>query len=388
MDDYADLDDLDGISRNVLRLPRRFSRDWSTMSVSTASYSTNEDDDDQRIKPRSRPKSKPNQLAKRNGSFAARCVPSLRGTAARDAADHCWTFLRSNRVLSDVDTRKYPYELICGPTGNAGGQQLPSPHCAFLDCFDASYIQAAVDALQGVTVGESMEATAVFGRTRFRLNSLHAGRRYSWSDLRDVQHPVDLQSTWSNVCDLGAPAMRALMDALAELQAKLRLTVRCCLTRGEHTESVNVHYLRSHGQWLYTSSRAFAGLHASHDIILDSVSFRVKVYSQSVTAGNSWWRSVHNLLRLHEAGNGDPFATKATLAGRASKDLKVEYTSVKRDFGVVELYGLRFVRYESLGSMCLKVLPPRRLLDEKNAGESFEFLVKRLVETLDLFGAK
>ncbi|KAE8903517.1 hypothetical protein PF005_g29697 [Phytophthora fragariae] len=313
--------------------------------------------------------------------------------AARDGLTCKWAFVKARGPVSDVDTRKFPYQLV-------REEQLPlyqqqqstvADMDSFLNCFTDGYIRAATQALSGITIDGSLTVMACFGQTLFRLHSLDANRSYQLEELRGVRYPNDVQSSWSNICDDGARAVRLLIDTLKrtspeELKQEFKITVYCSLKTSDDRQDVKTTFVRQHDRWVLQESRALSQEYVYHDIILDnSTRFRVKVFSELTAPGKEWWSSIHNLIRFQESGVGNSFATKVTLDPRASKDLRINYVSIESVYEPVEFHGLRFQLSTQGNDVSLDVLPPEEMLEKKQPDESFEFLVKRLVQVLDEF---
>jgi hypothetical protein len=90
--------------------------------------------------------------------------------------------------------------------GNRNGGQCHSPNAlGLLGRFGSEYIRTVV----GFPTKGSVTVKACFGWTFFRLNTPATRCVYHFSDLNIVSYPQDLRSSWSNVCNDGAPAMRA-----------------------------------------------------------------------------------------------------------------------------------------------------------------------------------
>ncbi|KAE8978041.1 hypothetical protein PR003_g24906 [Phytophthora rubi] len=277
--------------------------------------------------------------------------------AARDGMTCKWTFVKARGPVSDVDTRKFPYQLV-------REEQLPlyqqqqstvADMDSFLNCFTDGYIRAATQALSGITI----DGTAWCSLPQRRAVEL-------------VQH------------------LRLLIDTLKrtspeELNQEFKITVYCSLKTSDGRQHVKITFVRQHDRWVL-QSRALSQEYVYHDIILDnSTRFRVKVLSELTAPGKEWWSSIHNLIRFQESGVGDLFATKVTLDPRASKDLRINYVSIESVYEPVEFHGLRFQLSTKGIDVSLDVLPPEEMLDRKQPDESFEFPVKRLVQVLDEF---
>ncbi|KAL4108568.1 hypothetical protein PRIC1_000282 [Phytophthora ramorum] len=235
-----------------------------------------------------------------------------------------------------------------------------------------------------------MLVRACFGRTLYRLHSLHAGRSYQLSDLTHIRHPSDVQSSWSNVCDDKAPAIQALISELNRADSdvdmavvKLKLTMRCCLNLKGRPQYAKLLYFRQGGKWVFAQGRGLSDVYACHDLSLDNrTNFRIKICAQYLTPGRAWWGSIKDLV-LFDESNGDPLTTKVSLVSCSSKDLRIEFVSIKSVSGTVDFRGLVFQLSKKQGCTSLQAFPPRNMLAKGRAGESFEFLVTRLVEILD-----
>ncbi|KAH7476274.1 Tigger transposable element-derived protein 6 [Phytophthora ramorum] len=142
-------------------------------------------------------------------------------------------------------------------------------------------------------------------------------------------------------------------------------------------------YFRQGGKWVFAQGRGLSDVYACHDLSLDNrTNFRIKICAQYLTPGRAWWGSIKDLV-LFDESNGDPLTTKVSLVSCSSKDLRIEFVSIKSVSGTVDFRGLVFQLSKKQGCTSLQAFPPRNMLAKGRAGESFEFLVTRLVEILD-----
>ncbi|CAI5732541.1 unnamed protein product [Hyaloperonospora brassicae] len=401
------------ISHSALHVPRRFREDGVT------NWLANEFDDTKQTKTRRR------ASGGKSGHKKTRVYCQMsRSRAAKDAGVHFWRFERVDKPLCDVDISKYPFKLVrdgllpaskiqsqmqqyqqtlfqyCqqqwqqdghteGMMPSQGQQRLPDFVKCFLVPFDTDYIVTVAAALQGTKVRGDLRVAACFGQTLFHLHSTSAGRKYYFNELRDISCPRDVQSSWSNVCDDGSPAISGLLDQLRRSDpvktqvSALKLTVRCCCSKpGGGPTVANIDYFRKGDQWVHASSRAMSDVFAYHDISLDNeTSFRVKVYAEQLGSTKAWWGSVHNLVLLDES-NGDPFTTEASLVSCAQNDVVIDFVTIKSVSGLSEYGGLCFQLSRKQGCSFLKAYLPKGRLAKKQADKGFEFIVTRLLEIL------
>ncbi|EGZ20868.1 hypothetical protein PHYSODRAFT_259564 [Phytophthora sojae] len=328
-----------------------------------------------------------------------------------------WRFVEVCGPVSDVDITKYPYELVredrlpdvvecreelqtlleqwqhqwipSTPYQPRQRDQAANNQEVFLDCFGSSYMDSTARALNGITVEGSLTIEAAFGRNLYGLRTLKPNQTYQLDRLRAVRYPRDLQSSWSNVCDDGAPTVYALIEELNRADAanleptRLKLTMRCCLKSRGGPQFAKLTYFREDDKWVFAEVRALSDVHLSHDISLDNnTSFRVKVIAELFEPRKAWWGSIKDFVLLDEPV-GDPFKTEVNLVGCSDRDLTVEFVTVKWVSRTVNFRGLGFQKSIKEESTLLRALPPLSMLTGKQPGETFQFLVSRLVEILD-----
>ncbi|OWY94223.1 hypothetical protein PHMEG_00036110 [Phytophthora megakarya] len=251
-------------------------------------------------------------------------------------------------------------------------------------------MQTAVGNLHKVSVSGKLTVMATFGKTFFRLSALEAGRSYDWTALRNARYPDDVQSAWSNTCDLKSSAMNSLLNTLKNVAPETTAPVlRMIVFLSIQSQKARAEFIYQNDMWEFKETRILADEYAYHDIILDNeMSFRVKVFSELYPDANSLWSSVKNMIQFQKQASGDPFDTKPTLASDAPRGLSIQHVCTQNVHAVANFHGLRFQTLQgrgrdSLEIVTLEVRPPEDMLKKKQAGESLAFLVQTLVEILD-----
>lgn len=223
-----------------------------------------------------------------------RTVPDQRPLSARKTARSLsvpngpmltFRFVLAMREASDVDVRDYPYELVRGNPANAGPGGFLNG-----DPFVVEFSSAYLD----LVPRHQLRAKVVLGRPLFKLIRLEcsqANRELSWDELQCFQRAQVYHSSWSNMCDAQAPAVRWLIEAIqmtaAHQSSEPRYEMMVGLELGR--TRIAARYTMQCGDWIFKRSLVMEKEHSIRHIVLDdSVSVRVRCYSKNPPAEDEW----------------------------------------------------------------------------------------------------
>lgn len=329
-----------------------------------------------------------------------------RYVAAKGALTHSWSFVNSTATsLIDVDVNEFAYELVRHER-QAPARILQVPRVQFMQSFDAKFVATmarVIDTRVGARDGVKVEA--IIGRKLFQPVDIEPGRVYSASELQAMNRYAVVKSSWSNVCDVTAPATRELIAALRETAAclgidapKEKLTV--WLKAGEssanyRSNEVQAKFVRRDGAWerkrVFTLPTPFT----VHDVSLaNHVSVRAWVYPQGVAADAKWDDAVRAIeLRDGDTAESTIFDTVVSFEppleiGDGMEQPELKWRSIKSQLEI-PFAGLRFKLVTTTNdSVMLKAsLPASARDDSMTSGQQFAQLLQQLDAVLEQFTA-
>ncbi|GAB9467237.1 hypothetical protein Gpo141_00004591 [Globisporangium polare] len=321
-----------------------------------------------------------------------------------------WRFIPTRSQVSDVDTQKFPYELVRVPGNHRSpasastrtiGYEPPRQRlgdtraaCRFLMNFDDQYIAREAEAIDNVVIEnqqrDALKLKAVFGRKLFSFKSVEPETVYSVDTLRG--HSLSYHrcnSNWSNICDSDGPELKRLVSKLHTAKSKLGITdckeeMAIWLELG--CDKLKVTFARGGVEsiWEYQSTKRSAGAHFVHDISLaDRVNFRVKVYNQSelLSAEDPKVEEIRAMLVVHEPEAADDiFSSKVELVEgvRASMLWRTIKRTVKVPLGGLLFKMLHLGDELQLEAQLLSEASEDMPTDAARMGDKFKFLVEKL----------
>lgn len=328
-----------------------------------------------------------------------------------EASDHAWQFVRTPQPVSDVNTKRFPYELVqhhrerssALPVQDAGiSENLSSKFLLnFSDnCveFVTEFLKAQMPDLNENSVG----VKAVFGKKLFRtFGGLRAQTAYSPQALQAAHREHKLQSSWSNVCNTENQHTHALIADLRAAAQRLEVNepserVVVYLKHSGSPEFVVAKFAREYTRiWTLACCDVKVGNRFVLDAMLNNgVSFRVRVFSKAGPE-DGVLEQVTRVLKVDEPKDAcNVFATRVSLGkanssgaddeDAASGDWEIEWVSIRTELEV-PFKGLVFKLIGLKDELQLEVELPNSDEDDEavtGVGERFEKLMTKLQEVL------
>lgn len=338
----------------------------------------------------------------RNRSFAA---------LGADSTSY-WRFVPTRSNVSDVNIRKFPYELERVP----GNPRLPAlasarmddykpprrrlgdarGECRFLMTFDDLYLAREAETLNNAVIvdqqREALKLKAVFGRKLFDLNTVKPNTMYHVDILRGYSRNFrHCRSSWSNICDSDGPELQRLVSKLHEAKAKLDIAAckeEIAIWLKLMDDQFKITFARGGDtkKWAYKSTKRSPGSHFAHDISLaDRVNFRVRVYNKltHLSAEDPIVEELRAMVVVHEpeAGDNDGIVS-STVKTVENAPASVEWRMSKRVVKV-PYEGLVFKMLQLSDELQLEAHLPLETSGEMPTtsaalGDNFKYLVEKL----------